>query len=206
MSTLTLVSKLNSFWQGMGKLKQMFSLEEEGKSHDEEERNTWKSLRDLVWKEVQVPQRAFRGGWAGLPSALPPPAMLAWLRRGLTMSSAFTGKGRGLWGSLNIGNMASIVLENSHLFVLSPWNLERMSWILCSHQAYDWLCPENLTPGGKERGLLSGAGSWPPCSRHSADSLKPLLPDFMSRVWVKFPHEVTGQSCNSGPRVFRIVY
>ena len=90
--------------------------------------------------------------------------------------------------SQGTGNMASIFLENDHLFVLSPWNLERMSWILFPHQAPGWPYPETLTPGGKERSVLSIARSLPPKLWVSEQILlSHFLPGFMSRLWEKIP-------------------
>lgn len=66
--------------------------------------------------------------------------------------------------SRGTGSMASIFLENDHLFVSSPWNVQRRSWILCLYQAPGWPCPETLTPGGKETSFLPMAGSLPPPS------------------------------------------
>ena len=66
--------------------------------------------------------------------------------------------------SQGTGSMASVFLENDRLFVSSPWNLRRMSWILCLYQVPGWPCPETLTPGGKERSFLPMAGSLPPPS------------------------------------------
>lgn len=76
--------------------------------------------------------------------------------------------------SRGTGNMASVFLENDHLFVSAPWNLERMSWILDFQWTPGWLCPEPLTPGGKVRSFLSVAGSLPPHSGFKGWSSKAI--------------------------------
>ena len=48
--------------------------------------------------------------------------------QGVSVSNFFHWQRNGEYeDSQGTGNMASIFLENDHLFVLSPWNLERMS-------------------------------------------------------------------------------
>lgn len=169
-------------------------------------RQVWKLLPDLVWEEnvlqgdlssspwltLQATAGSLPRPWARCHSQVSPQRQLCCphpRRRGESGSSFCS------W-QRNDGYEDPQVLETWPRFswkvisCLSPWNLERMSWILCSHQAREWLYPEGLTS-------CPWQGHVPPYSGYR---------NIPARFYVQNVGKDSTHSCSSEPREPRSVY